>query len=110
MFDGGRNNGGWTAAAIEVESMASFIDAPAVILTAPDEVRRFPKVLAVVSHPDPSGFLVDAQAPGVAQAVAPIFRARICPTDERVVLWQGVILCSAGMIDIDTQYAPEQIA
>src|SRR4029078_1066065 len=110
VFDGGRNNRGWTAPAIEVEGMTSFIDTPSVILTATDEGGGLPKVLTIIYHPDPSGFLVDTKAQGIPQAVAPILGARIGPPNERVVFWNRIILRSTRMIDIDAKHAAQQIA
>src|ERR1041384_1789953 len=86
MFDGRRDGRSRTELAVEVKRMAAFINAPPTILAAADEMRRFPKVLAVVADPDLPGLLVDAHAPRIAQAVGPVFRSRIGHPNKWVVL------------------------
>jgi len=73
-------------------------------------MRRFPKVLAIVAHPDLPGLLVDAHAPRVTQAIGPVFRARIGHSYKWVVLGHGVRLRSVRVIDVDAQHAAEKLA
>src|ERR1041385_2877911 len=74
MFDGWGNVRSRSEFTIEIKWMAAFIHAPPIILATPDEMSRFPKVLAVVAGPDLSGLLVDAKSPRIAQPVGPVFR------------------------------------
>src|SRR4029077_3929899 len=105
MFDRGRNRRAGTESAIEVEGMAAFIDAPSIVFTTSNKMRRFPEVLPVISHPNRSGFSVDAHPPGIAQTVSPVLRPCIGHPHERVVFGHGVRLRSARVIDINAQDA-----
>ena len=110
VLDGRRDGGSRTELAVEVKRMAAFINAPAIILTAPDQMRRFPKVLAVVAGPDLASLFIDAQAPGIAQTVSPVLRSRVGHSNKWIVLRHRVSLCSVRMIDIDAQHATEKLA
>src|SRR5881392_1170670 len=90
MLDGWRHDGRRTELAVEVEGMASFINAPPVILAAPHKVSRFPKVLAVIARPYLPGLAVHRQPPRIAQTISPDLRSRVCPTNKRVVPGHGV--------------------
>src|SRR5438128_5104108 len=100
MLDGRWHRGRRTQLAVEVKWVAAFVNAPPVVFAAPDEVRRFPKVLPIVACPDLAGFAVDRQPPRIAQAVSPVFRSRIFPSHKGVVLGHGVSLGSIRVIDI----------
>src|SRR5690348_16928564 len=105
MFDGRRDNGRWAELAIQVEGMAAFIDAPAVIFTAANEMSGLPKVLSVVADPDAAGFFVNREPPGIAQPVRPVFRARVFHAHERIIFGNGVRSRAVRMVDVDAEYA-----
>src|SRR5437867_3677789 len=52
MLNRGRHGGSGTQLAVGIERMAAFIDAPSIVLAAPDEVGCFPKILAIIADPD----------------------------------------------------------
>src|SRR5262245_54411710 len=105
VLERGHNDRGWSEFAVKIERMAPLIDAPPVILTAPKKIDRFPKVLAIASHPDLAGLWVNAHAPGIAQAVRPVFRSCIFHPDKWIVLRYRVRSCGIRMIDINADNA-----
>src|SRR5436190_23565744 len=105
MFDRRRHERSGTQPAIEIKGMPAFIDAPAIIFTAPDEMGGFPEILSVVAGPDAPGFFIEAQAPGIAQAVGPDFRSRIGFSHKWVVPRDRIRPCAVRMIGIDAQHS-----
>src|ERR1043166_2860493 len=110
MLDGRRHGRSWTELAVEVEGMVPLINTPTVILATSEQVSRFPKVLAIVAHPDVSGPSVDRHAPWVAQAIRPELWTCIGPPNKRVVLGHRPGLVAFVVIDIDAQHPAQQIA
>ena len=110
VLDGRRDGGSRTELAVEVKRMAAFINAPAIIFTAPDQMRRFPKVLAVVANPDLAGLFINAHAPGISQTVSPVLRPRVGHSNKWIVLRHRVSPRSVRMIDINAQHAAEKLA
>src|SRR6185436_7368469 len=100
MLDGGRNRRSGTELAIEIKRMAPFINTPSVVLTAPDEVRALPKILAVITDPDVAGFPVNAHAPGIAQPISPNLGPRIRPADKRIVFRDRIRAAAFRVIDV----------
>src|SRR5438552_284274 len=90
--------------AVEVERMTALDDAPAVVSALLDEVDLLPQVLAVLPDPQIAGGAIDVQPPRVAEAIRPRLRPHTLLADERIVLGDGVILATVGMVDIDAQH------
>src|SRR5262245_13237310 len=110
MFDGRRHRRSRTELTVRIKGMASFVNAPAIIFTTPDEVSGFPEILAVVAHPDLPGFLINAHAPRIAQTVSPVFRSRVFQSDKGIVVGYRVRLRSVRVININAQHATEKFA
>src|SRR6185369_14095705 len=107
MFDGGQDGGCGTELAVQVEWVASFVNAPPVIFPAPHKVRRFPKVLAVIARPDLPRLVVNRHAPWIAQAVGPDLRSRVFKTNKGVVPRHRVSPGTVRMIGIDAEHSAE---
>ena len=86
VFEGRQNDWRRAEFAVQIERMTPFINAPTVILTAPQQMGCFPEVLTVVPHPDLSGFLVHAHPPGIAQTVGPVLRPGVFRPHKGIVL------------------------
>src|SRR5439155_3011774 len=93
-----------TGLAVEVERVTTLDDAPAVVGALLDEIHLLPQVLAVLPNPQIAGGAIDVQSPRVAEAIRPRFGPHALLADERVVLGDGVILATVGMVDIDAQH------
>src|SRR5437867_8072278 len=110
VFEGRKNDWGRSDFAVEIERMAPFINAPTVILPAPEQDSGFPKVLAVIANPNLPGFLVCAHPPWIAQAVGPVLRTGVFDSNERIVFRDRIRPRSIGMIHINAQHAAVQVA
>src|ERR1043165_5702516 len=97
MFDGRRDYRRGAQLAVQIKWMASLINAPTVVFSSPDKVRRFPKVLPVVPGPNLSCLAIHRQPPWIAQTVGPNLRPCIGPTDKWIVRWHGVIHLSPSI-------------
>src|SRR5262245_28197471 len=89
--------------AIEVERMAAFVAAPAVVLPFADEVGLLPQVLAVLPDPDVPRFDIHGGAPWIAKAVSPRLPADVLLAVKRIVLGDGVGLAFIRMVHVDPQ-------
>src|SRR5882724_1123246 len=88
--------------------MAPFVNTPAVIFTAAHQVSGLPKVLPVVANPNSTARVIDAQPPGIAQAVSPFFGSRAFQSDEWIIAGHCVRLRNFHEIDINPKDAPGQ--
>src|SRR5213592_2324760 len=101
MLEGRRDRRSRTELAVQIEGMVPFINAPTIVLATPAEVGRFPKVLAIVAHPDLPRPGVDRHPPRIAQTIRPEFRTRIGPPNKWVVLRHRAGLRPVWVIDVD---------
>src|SRR5688500_7416607 len=109
MLDGWRHDRSRAALAVGVKRITSFGHAPAIVLASANQMSRFPKVLAVVSDPDVTGFRINSHAPRVAQAISPNLAPCLLQVNKWVVFWNGVEIRSRRIINIYSQHTSEQI-
>src|SRR5262249_25500716 len=109
MLDNRRDEGSRATAAIRVERMRTFHDAPAEVVARLDEQDHLPKILPNVAYPRLAGKRIEAEAPRIAKAVGIDFRARIRNTDEWVVLWDRVVAAGVRVIDVEAHHDSEQV-
>ena len=91
------------------EDVAPLGEAPAVVAPLLDQVDLLPEVLAVLADPELARLAVEAQPPGIAQAVGPDLGPGAGAIDERVVLGHAVVPARVGMIDVDPQHGRQQV-
>ena len=95
--------------ALGVEDVAPLGEAPAVVGPLLDQVDLLPEVLAVLADPELARLAVEAQPPGIAQAVGPELGPGAGAVDERVVLRHAVVPARVGVIDVDPQHGRQQV-
>ena len=100
---------GWRRAGIKlaVGGLAGFHQAPTVVAALLGQVNHLPLFPADIAHPQVTGHAVEAEAPGIAIAVAPDFRAYhfavVLGVDERVVRRDRVLQPVSRLVHIDAQ-------
>src|SRR5262249_13407471 len=110
MLDDRRQDGGWAAFPVGPEWMGAFHDRPAVIAALLNQVDHLPQVLAHFAAPEVAGFLVEAVAPRLAQAVGPDLGPRAIHPDERIILGNAVVLAGLRVVDGNTEQGAEHVA
>src|SRR4051794_8709450 len=86
-----------------------FHHAPPVVAAALDEIDHLPQVLADFAGPK-ALLVVEAEFPDLAMAEGPDFAAGVFGADERIVLGNGILLATFGVIDINPQDRTEEVA
>ena len=105
-----RNESSGPAPAIEVKRMTPFIDTPAAVVAALDQVGEFPQILPVVSDPQSAGFFVNRHPPRIAMTKRPNLAARSFNSEERVVGRNTVRFSRRRMIHVNAKNLAEQRA
>src|SRR5262249_50061106 len=109
MDDDGRGERMRPAFPFEVERVSAFDDAPAVIVSAPDDLDHFPLVLSDVAAPEITG-RIEVNPPRVAKAVRPQFGARIRQAQKGIVFRTRITFAGRRALDIDAQHSGHEIA
>ena len=91
------------------ENMAAFGQAPAVIAPLLDQVNLLPEILTVLADPELARLAVEAEPPGIAQAVGPELGTGAGAIDEGIVAGHAVVPARVGVIDVDPQHGRQQV-
>src|SRR5690606_26266389 len=86
-----------------------FHDVPPVVAAAGDDVDLFVRALPDVGHPEPARRRVEAEAPGVAQAVGEdLLAVTLRVSRERVVRRDAVAAPAGGPVDVEAEDGAEE--
>src|SRR4051794_23707411 len=109
VLGGRRQNRVGAGLAIGEEDMAALGQAPAVIAALLDQVNLLPEILTVLADPELARLAVEAEPPGIAQAVGPELGPGAGASDEGVVPGYAVVPARVGVIDVDSQHGRQQV-
>src|SRR5258707_15801976 len=103
MFDRRKDHRIRSGLPVQIEWMAPFVNAPAIIRTAHDETCNFPKVLPIFTKPYLTCFAIGSDAPWIPQAIRPRLGPHSFTIHKRIVFRDGISFSGIRMIDVDPQ-------